>query len=64
MRLHKNGPCSLCCDAGDDFDYCRACGFTVLDIPGEEKQPEESNLAKAIKKARGGDAPINFKGYT
>ena len=63
MRLHKKGPCSLCCDAGDDFDYCRACGFTVLDITIEPKEPEESNLAKAVKMARGGEPPIRFKGY-
>lgn len=59
MELHKNGPCIICKGAehDNDFDYCRCCGFTVLDIPEKQKQEEESPLSKAIKKARGGETP-------
>lgn len=30
FELHHRGPCTLCVDAGNDFDYCRACGFTEM----------------------------------
>lgn len=30
FALHHRGPCTLCVDAGSDFDYCRACGFTIM----------------------------------
>ena len=32
FKLHHLGPCELCMGTvlDSDFDYCRACGFTVL----------------------------------
>ena len=64
ILLHKSGPCHLCrgCDLESDFDYCRACGFTVLDIPKESLDARESSLAKAVKIARGGEPPTKFNG--
>ena len=62
-RLNVGLGCIFCIHAHSlpDFDWCRACGFGL-------KKPELVNadlsqLAKAVKAARGGDAPTPFKGY-
>lgn len=51
MKLHHKGPCVLCkgADQDSDFDYCRACGFTVLEFEHNEppqgvQSPPKSSL--------------------
>ena len=62
-ELHNNGTCSLCNgNTGMDFDYCRACGFTL--IPIRKKVVEEKDpFIRAINRARGGPKPPNDKGF-
>lgn len=60
LMLHRNGPCMLCAgaDQDSDFDYCRACGFTISPIPDPlPSPPEKGTLARAIWDARGGPPP-------
>ena len=58
LKLHHGLPCIMCCDAGRDFDYCRVCGFTVLQFDTDKPLLRTlSPLEQAINKARGGDAP-------
>lgn len=55
----------LVCAWGNDIpegDYCRACGYGFPE-PMPEAKPNESKLSLAIKYARGGDAPTQFKKY-
>ena len=73
FQLHHNGPCVLCKGAEQDseFDYCRACGFTIL--PLETKQEttnERSNLDKLADTCRllahpePPDRPVNLTAIT
>ena len=58
------GGCLLCAGGNDlpEGEHCRACGCGLSE-PAAAAKTGESNLAAAIKAARGGDAPIPFKGY-
>lgn len=55
LTIHRNGPCMICkgADQDSDFDYCRACGFTIL--PLLDSDPElvgSSTLAATIRAAQ------------
>jgi len=54
FQLHRNGPCVLCKGAEQDsaFDYCRACGFTVLPLRENESAPPPSPLQKLAMTCR------------
>lgn len=60
----RHGGCLLCAWGNDlpEGEYCRACGCGLSEQAALSK-PGESKLAAAVKAARGGDAPIPFKGY-
>lgn len=54
----------ICCANGNDLpegEWCRACGFGLP--VREDTNDELSPLAKAVKAARGGDAPIPKRWY-
>ena len=59
----RHGGCLLCAWGNDlpEGEHCRACGCGLPAM--EAVKPGESKLAAAVKAARGGDAPIPFKGY-
>lgn len=63
-RRVRHSGCLLCAWGNDlpEGEHCRACGCGLPESKAAAK-PEESKLATAIKAARGGDAPIPFKGY-
>ena len=56
--------CLLCAWGNDlpEGEHCRACGCGLSDSAASAKLGE-SKLTAAVKAARGGDAPIPFKGY-
>lgn len=56
--------CTLCAHGNDlpEGEWCRACGLG-LPVQQEAAVDELSPLAKAVKAARGGDAPIPKRGY-
>ena len=57
MELHHKGPCMICKGAEEDseFDYCRACGFTILEF--EKPKEPLSDFQNVIDKARGSRTP-------
>lgn len=62
IPVMRNG--CICCANGNDLpeaEHCRACGYG---LPQKEApKTKDSELAMAVKAARGGDAPIPFRGY-
>ena len=58
----RHGGCLLCAWGNDlpEGEHCRACG---CGLPTKEPKPKAVDLAEAVKRARGGDAPIPFRGY-
>jgi hypothetical protein len=64
QEKHELKPCPLCIGLQNDidFDYCRSCGFTITK-PEKQLLKELSPLEKAIRKARGGEAPIQTRGF-
>jgi len=63
VRSNAGLGCTLCAHGNDlpEGEWCRACGFG-LPMP-ETKPAELFGLAKAVKAARGGDAPTPKRGY-
>lgn len=65
-RRVMHGGCLLCAGGNDlpEGEYCRACGCGLpTQTATKEQKPKDAGLADAVKKARGGDAPIPFRGY-
>jgi hypothetical protein len=55
----------ICCANGNDLsagDVCAACFFGEQKAINDNEEPK-SELTQAIEKARGGPAPIKFRGY-
>jgi hypothetical protein len=57
--------CIGCCDGNDlpDGEWCRMCGRGKEPPPQAEPPPPKGTFARAIWDARGGHAPIPFRGY-
>ena len=60
FKLHNDGPCLLCKgeEYNMDFDYCRACGFTLSALKIKKQEPPpKGTLGRAVWDARGGPPP-------
>ena len=72
FQLHRNGPCVLCkgADQDSDFDYCRACGFTVLPLekPADKHEPTALDIladtCRLLAHPGPPSAPVNLTALT
>jgi hypothetical protein len=61
-------PCIACANGNDlaDGDECLACGRGAMEpiVPRQNpKSDRPMSLSEAVRKARGGDAPVPKRGY-